>query len=328
MSKEQEAEEQGGGCAARRAGAGAPGHPARRIRDAGRAGADAPAVQRRSGRTRSRSATASTAHAMLAEGHTPEQAAALGRNAMAGTSTIADGVLAQSPDRPPACRAGCAHCCHQSVGVTPPEVFAIYEHLRATRTPDELDAVVQAPSRRRRQHAGHGRRSTGCRRICRARSWSTRAARSTRRGRSPAGARTRWTRAACERTLRDPAARAAFLAGTVSVPCYLEPIRAFHAVTAGLQLALDQLHGLEAPPLELTAAMRIMADDPETVPAAVAGRKRPVRRGPRRRQHRRPAHRQTERPRANSAEPTHIKQSPLSGALFRSSLGGGGPAML
>src|SRR5688500_1689538 len=52
-------------------------------------------------------ATASTAHAMFGEGHTLENAAALGRNAMAGTSKIADGALAQSPERPPACRSGC-----------------------------------------------------------------------------------------------------------------------------------------------------------------------------------------------------------------------------
>ena len=61
----------------------------------------------------------------------------------------------------------------------------------------------------------------------------------------------------------------------MSVPCYLEPIRAFHAVTAGLQLALDQLQGLEVLPLELTAAMRIMADDPDTVPQQWLGGKDP-----------------------------------------------------
>src|SRR5262249_59809588 len=74
--------------------------------------------------------------------HTFAAGAALGRDAMAGTSKLVDGALAQSPDRPPACRAGCAHCCHQAVGVTPPEVFAIFDHLRATRTAAELEAVV------------------------------------------------------------------------------------------------------------------------------------------------------------------------------------------
>jgi len=219
-------------------------------------------------------AAAATAHGMLGEGHTLERAVALGRNAMAGTSKIADGVLAQSPERPPACRAGCAHCCHQSVGVTPPEVFAIYDHLRAACTPGELAETVQrlrAADDRTRGMTAAERLSpefpcpfleaSRCS-IYEVRPLSCRGANSLDAG-------------ACERTLHDQDARAALLAGTESIPCYLEPIRAFHAVTAGMQLALDQLHGLEARPLELTAAMRIMADDPDGVPAAWLGGKDP-----------------------------------------------------
>ena len=33
-----------------------------------------------------------------------------------------------------------------------------------------------------------------------------------------------------------------------------------------MQLALDELHGLEVLPLELTGAMRIMVDDPDATP--------------------------------------------------------------
>jgi hypothetical protein len=67
---------------------------------------------------------------------------------------------------------------------------------------------------------------------------------------------------ACEQSLHDPEIRQRFLAGTFSVPCYLEPIRAFHAVAAGTQLALDELFGLSMQPLELTRAMRVLIDDP------------------------------------------------------------------
>jgi hypothetical protein len=35
---------------------------------------------------------------------------------------------------------------------------------------------------------------------------------------------------------------------------------------AGMQLSLHELEGLQVLPLELTAAVRIMVDDPETVP--------------------------------------------------------------
>jgi hypothetical protein len=221
-------------------------------------------------------AAATTAHSMLAEGHTFAAAAALGQNAMEGTSKLADGALAQSSDRPPACRAGCAHCCHQAVGVTAPEVFAIWNHLRTTRTPAELDAVVarvRAADDRTRGMTATDRLSpehpcpflddedARCA-IYAARPLSCRGTNSL-------------DAAACERNLRDADTRAAFVAGAASVPCYLEPFRAFHAVTAGLQLALDELHGLEVLPLELTAAMRILADDPDAVPAQWLGGKDP-----------------------------------------------------
>src|SRR3954469_5636042 len=43
---------------------------------------------------------AASAHARLADGHTFDNAAAIGRDAMAGTSKIAEGALARAPERP------------------------------------------------------------------------------------------------------------------------------------------------------------------------------------------------------------------------------------
>jgi Fe-S-cluster containining protein len=219
-------------------------------------------------------AVAATAHARLGEGHTRAQAVALGRDAMAAASKIVDGALAQSPDRPPACRAGCAHCCYQAVGVTPPEVFAIWDHLRVTRTPAELEAVtarVRAADDRTRGLSSAERLSPElpCPFLVDARCSIYEARPLSCRGTNALDA------GACERNLRDPDARAAFLAGAASVPCYLEPIRAGHAVSAGMQLALDQLHGLEVAPLELTAAVRVMLDDPDGVPERWLGGKDP-----------------------------------------------------
>ena len=212
-------------------------------------------------------AAAATAHAILNEGHTVERAVALGRNAMAGTSKIVDGLLAQAAERPPACRAGCAHCCHQPVGVTPPEVLAITDHLRSTRTPAELDATllrVRAADDRTRGMPAADRLSAEfpCPFLEDARCTIYEVRPLSCRGVERVGA------AACERPLRDPEARAAFADGTLAVPCYLEPIRAFHAVTAGLQLAAHELHGLQMLPLELTAAARIALDDPDAVARA------------------------------------------------------------
>ncbi len=219
-------------------------------------------------------AVAATTHAMLGQGHTLAQAAALGRDAMAATSKIVDAALAQSPDRPPACRSGCAHCCHQAVGVTPPEVFAIHEHLRATRAADELVALaarVRAADDRTRGMTSAERLSPAlpCPFLIEDRCSIYEVRPLSCRGTNSLDA------AACERNLHDPAARAAFLAGETGTPCYREPFRASHAVTAGLQLALDQLHGLEVVPLELTAAMRIMLDEPDAVPQRWLGGKDP-----------------------------------------------------
>jgi len=208
---------------------------------------------------------ANTTHAFLAGGLTLAQAAGLGLNVMAGTSKIADGLLARSPDRAPACGAGCSHCCHQAVGVSPPEVFAIHGHLRATRSPGDLEAAVD----RIRAADDRTRGMTVAERLSpdlpcvflvddRCSIYAVRPL--ACRGTNSLDA------AACARNLRNPDARAAFLAGQASVPCFREPIRAFHAVAAGMQLALADLHGLETSPLELTAAMRILVDDPEGVP--------------------------------------------------------------
>lgn len=211
---------------------------------------------------------AGTTHAILSAGHTRDQGAELGRKLMAGTSTLVDGALGLAADRPPACQAGCAHCCHQAVGVSAPEVFAIYDHLRATRTP----AALAATERRIRAADDQTRGMTSTERLSpelpcpflelengRCSIYPVRPL--PCRGANSLDAR------ACERTLRDPTARAGYLSGTSPLPCYAEPIRAFHAVTAGMQLALEELHGLEVSPLELTAAMRVMIDEPEEVPA-------------------------------------------------------------
>ncbi len=45
------------------------------------------------------------------------------------------------PDRPIACKAGCAHCCHLKVVVTAPEAIQIADWLRARLDPGALDAL-------------------------------------------------------------------------------------------------------------------------------------------------------------------------------------------
>jgi hypothetical protein len=210
-------------------------------------------------------AAASTANQLMSRGHTLENAVELGKNAMAGTSKIADGALRLAVEQRPACHSGCAHCCYQAVGVSAPEVFAIYEHLRTTLSVHQLDSVAQ----RIRDADDRTRGMTSAERLApdlpcpfledqRCSIYAVRPL--ACRGANSLDA------TECERTLWDPDARARFLSGELSVPCFLEPIRAFHAVAAGMQLALHELHGLKVVPLELTAAMRVLFDEPETVP--------------------------------------------------------------
>jgi len=46
-------------------------------------------------------------------------------------------------EQPAGCVEACAYCCHLKVLVTPVEVIALAEHLRATCTPDRLAEVVR-----------------------------------------------------------------------------------------------------------------------------------------------------------------------------------------
>jgi hypothetical protein len=69
----------------------------------------------------------------------------------------------------------------------------------------------------------------------------------------------------CASRLREPDARAAFLAQGAGGQLFLEPIRAVHAVSAGLQLALDELCALDMSPLDLTAVMDLLLSGAPTL---------------------------------------------------------------
>ncbi|MGC4093911.1 MAG: YkgJ family cysteine cluster protein [Polyangiaceae bacterium] len=210
---------------------------------------------------------ANTVRAGLANGATAESASAIAEQAMAGTSKLVDGFLARATDRQVACGAGCSHCCYQSVSVSAPEAFAIYDYLQGALSPDqlvELSRRIVATDERTRGLAAEQRLSpdlpcpflegTQC---------SIYAVRPL-----PCRGMNSLDATACERALHDVEVRARYLDGTAPLPCFVEPIRAFHAVSAGMQLALHQFFGLHAEPLELTAAMRVLFDTPDAVRAS------------------------------------------------------------
>ena len=219
-------------------------------------------------------AAASTAHGVLRGQPTVEGTVQVARKAMAATSRLADGLLARAPEGAVACKAGCDHCCHQAVGVTAPEALAIFEHLKSTRSRGELARLATKISER---HAQTGHLSSQDRfslahpcpfldagncSIYDARPLACRGMNSLDAGE-------------CATRLRDPQARAEFLASGRGGHSYLEPIRAFHAISAGLQLGLSELYHLDMRPLELTAAMQLLVAGPESGPGDWIGGQRP-----------------------------------------------------
>jgi Fe-S-cluster containining protein len=221
-------------------------------------------------------AAANTAHGILVGapgGPTLERAVALARSAMAATSRLSDGLLARAPAGAVACRAGCDHCCYQSVGVTPPEALAIFDHLSRTLPDAELRRVAA-------HVAAHGARTRGLSTAERFSPDQPCAFLEVETGRCtiyevrPLSCRGMNSLDAgdCARRLREPEARAAFLASGLGGHSFMEPIRAFHAVSAGLQLGASELHGLDMRPLDLGAALDLLLNGPESIPDAwIAG---------------------------------------------------------
>jgi Fe-S-cluster containining protein len=199
---------------------------------------------------------ANTALGML--GHTPtlESVVELTRSAMAATSRLVEGFLARAPAGALACRAGCDHCCYQVVGVTPAEALTIYRHLQETRTAEELSrlsAHVAALHERTRGLSSTERFSPDhpCAFLDAGRCSIYEARPLSCRGMNSLDAKE------CETRLREPAARAEFVAHGGG-HLFVEPVRAFRAVSAGLQLSLSELYRLDSRPLDLIAAMHLL----------------------------------------------------------------------
>jgi Fe-S-cluster containining protein len=206
-------------------------------------------------------------------GHEPslERVTELTEGVMASASRLIAGLLARAPEGAVACRAGCDHCCYQVVGVTAAEAITIFEHLVRSRTASELERLK---TRAAELHA-RSRGLTSAERFSpqlpclflESGSCSIYEVRPLScRGMNSLDA------SECEARLRDPEARAEFLAKGHGGRCYLEPVFAFRAVSAGLQLGLSELYRLDARPLDLVAVMHLLLEAAATLESAwVAG---------------------------------------------------------
>jgi Fe-S-cluster containining protein len=188
---------------------------------------------------------------------TPERAVELARRLMATTSQLVDGLLARAPEGAVACKSGCDHCCHQLVGVSVPEALAIFEHVERTRSAAELEqlrAHVEQLYERSRGLSTAERFSPQhpCAFLA--------AGRCSIYDVRPLACRSVHSldAADCERRLREPGARAEFLAQGEGGRCFIEPLHAQRALHAGLQLGLSELYRLDARGLDLLAAMHVL----------------------------------------------------------------------
>ena len=202
-------------------------------------------------------AAANTAYASLEGRPSVTRAVELARNMMAQTSRLSDGFLSRAPAGAVACKAGCAHCCYQAVGVTAPEALAVFDYLAKTLSTAELASVAArvAEARERTRGLSAAERfspehpcvflESGRCSIYEVRPLSCRGMNSL-------------DAAECEKRLNEPEARAEFLATGAGSRSFMEPIRAFHAVSAGLQLGLAELYRLDMRPLDLIAAIHLI----------------------------------------------------------------------
>ena len=205
--------------------------------------------------------TANTARALLGAEPTLERTVELARTAMAATSRLAEALLSRAPPGAVACRAGCDHCCHQPVGLTPPEALAIAAYLRQALDGEELATIAAVLAQRARQTRGLSSAERfspehPCPFLDRGRCSIYEVRPLSCRGMNSLDAEE------CRARLRDPDTRASFLAQGSGGRSFMEPIRAFHAVSAGLQLSLAELYGLDMRPLELTAALDTLLNGP------------------------------------------------------------------
>lgn len=178
-------------------------------------------------------------------------------------SGMCRGWLTQASNGEVACRQGCSHCCHQTVGVTPLEAFAIVEHLVHTRSDDELTVLLAALESRVRETRG----------LTAAEQYSPRfpcvfladgecsiyeARPLVCRGMNSLDAD------ACQRRMFDEESRARFLTEGQDGLCYVEPILGAKAVSAGLQFTLEDLYGLDMRPGDMHVAVRAVLADART----------------------------------------------------------------
>ena len=195
-----------------------------------------------------------TTDEILGEGKTIQKAAESSIGMQRWADEMTDRLKEQMPpDRPIACRAGCAFCCHIQVSATIPEVLVIAETIKAESDPERLAEVrsriemhrdkLRELTAEERLHIRqacpllvNGQCSVYQIRPLNCRGWNSDDA------------------AKCETFYDDPHSE-------VKVTVYGPQQAVASMIGTGSQSGLRS-HGLEARVVELVAAMEIVMDDP------------------------------------------------------------------
>lgn len=184
----------------------------------------------------------------------------LGREALDAFSAMCRGWLSTASNGEVACQAGCSHCCHQTVGVTPLEAFVIVEHLTHSRTPEQLSDLIEVLSERveRTRNLSAAEQYSPefpCVFLANSACSIYEVRPLVCRGMNSLDAD------ACRRRMFEPEVRARFLDEGKDGVCFLEPIQGAKAVSAGLQFALADLFGLDMKAIDLHVAVEMLLKD-------------------------------------------------------------------
>lgn len=223
-------------------------------------------------------AAAGTCLEIMGEQVTVERAQALASKLEAALSRFLENLLAPAHQRSAhgtiACAVGCDHCCHQVVGATLPEVVAIYRQIQGLPEAErerQISRVQESAGRAKGlSPAQRYSREHACPLLTEARCSVYSFRPLSCRGVHSLNAH------ACSAVLDDSEAGRRFLEEGDGIPSYLEPGLAVHAMSAGLQLGVSELYGLDMSPVDLTLALAWLLSNPSAVSEWLAGRPLPA----------------------------------------------------
>ena len=198
---------------------------------------------------------------VLRGGRTPLQLVEAARSAVATADEALRKAASAQPPPALACKEGCDWCCYFQVGANVAEVVRIAVYLRQTLPPDELRAarerVARLDDRKRPLPPAERRRlREPCPLLAGRRCLAYPVRPLTCRGFNSADA------GACERSVKG--------GGRIDVPAYEPQMRLTAFVLDGARAGLAEA-GLKSERVELTAALRIVLENPDAVDRWLAG---------------------------------------------------------